>query len=548
MAKRRQSCKLSFIKTIATILLTTWLSAAAIAAELPDPDALERDGAVIGDIRFDRSNIFDLSNPAEDKWLYRWANRLHVVTREKVIRKQLLFRSGEPYSTREVEESARILRRNQYIYDAAIEPIAYEDGVVDLAVKTRDVWTLMPDVSVSRSGGENRSKLGIQESNLLGRGQFVSLSRNEDVDRTQRSFEFADAHLGRSWVAASLKIADNSDGKLHRFAAVRPFYALDARWSAGAAWLDNEFRSTLYVLGEEAAEYQQQREYWSAFAGWSAGVENGWVRRWTVGFVRDRNRFAPVPDGALPAVIPADRELAYPYIGIEVLEDDFETSRNRDHIGRTEDFFLGTRFSARLGWSDEAFGADRDALVYMTSFGRGFGSLGKTALLLGATLDGRLESGRAKNALLTASARYYRTQSEKRVFFATLSATAGHALDLDKPVQIGGDSGLRGYPLRYQSGDSKLLLTVEQRYVTDWYPFRLARIGAAVFADVGRVWGDDPLAGRRFGWLADVGFGLRLSPTRSSGDKMVHVDIAFPLGGDDSIDSVQFLVESKRSF
>jgi hypothetical protein len=29
---------------------------------------------------------------------------------------------------------------------------------------------------------------------------------------------------------------------------------------------------------------------------------------------------------------------------------------------------------------------------------------------------------------------------------------------------------------------------------------------------------------------------------------MVHIDIAFPLDGDDSIDSVQFLLEAKRGF
>jgi hypothetical protein len=28
----------------------------------------------------------------------------------------------------------------------------------------------------------------------------------------------------------------------------------------------------------------------------------------------------------------------------------------------------------------------------------------------------------------------------------------------------------------------------------------------------------------------------------------VHLDVAFPLDGDDSIDEVQFLVETKRSF
>ena len=164
------------------------------------------------------------------------------------------------------------------------------------------------------------------------------------------------------------------------------------------------------------------------------------------------------------------------------------------------------------------------------------------------SVDSRLESGDAKNALLTTSVRYYRKQSEKRLFFATLSATAGHALDLDNPVELGGDSGLRGYPLRYQSGDSRFLLSVEQRYFWDWYPLRLFRVGGAIFADVGRTWGDHPVGGEELGWLKDVGFGLRFAPTRTVSRKIVHLDIAFPLDGDPSIDDVQIVLESKKSF
>jgi hemolysin activation/secretion protein len=130
----------------------------------------------------------------------------------------------------------------------------------------------------------------------------------------------------------------------------------------------------------------------------------------------------------------------------------------------------------------------------------------------------------------------------------TLDATRGHNLDLDNPLEIGGDTGLRGYPLRYQSGDASMLFTVEQRYFTDWYPFRLARVGGAVFADVGRTWGDNPVQGSSLGWLRDVGFGLRLGPTRGAAGDVIHLDIAFPLDGDPSIDKVQILLESKGSF
>ncbi len=534
--------------TFCAAALAMTMPAAVLAEDLPDGEALERDAAVIGEIRLDKANVFDLANPEENNWLYRLANRLHIVTRDKTIEKQLLFKSGDPYSEKLSDESERILRRNLYLFDADIKPVRYEDGKVDLVVRTRDVWTLNPDVSVSRSGGENRIKVGLEENNLLGRGQLLRVARIEDVDRTSDSFEFGDRHLGRSWVSAYLRIADNSDGESRFVSAVRPFYSLNTRWSAGGWLLDDDRRDALYVLGDEAAEYQHRREYQTLFGGWSQGLKDRWVRRWTVGFVHDDNRFSPVPNPTLPAAIPEDRELVYPFVGLEIIEDKFETSTNRDQIGKTEDFYLGSRFSASLGWSDESFGADRDALIVEASARRGFGSLQKRALLLSGSASGRLESGQAENSLLTVDARYYRIQSKKRLFFATLSATAGHSLDLDNPVQLGGDSGLRGYPLRYQSGDSKLLFTIEQRYFTDWYPFRLVRIGGAVFADAGRVWGDDPLNGRRFGWLTDVGFGLRLAPTRSSSGKMVHLDVAFPLGGDDSIDSVQILLESKRGF
>jgi hemolysin activation/secretion protein len=115
-------------------------------------------------------------------------------------------------------------------------------------------------------------------------------------------------------------------------------------------------------------------------------------------------------------------------------------------------------------------------------------------------------------------------------------------------VLLGGDNGLRGYPLRYQSGKHRAALTLEQRFYTDLYPFRLFRVGYAVFFDAGRVWGRDPRGESSLGMLYDLGIGLRLSSPRSSGRSIVHIDLAFPVGGEDSIDDVQVIIETKRSF
>jgi outer membrane protein assembly factor BamA len=513
-----------------------------------DPERLEAEEVVIGSIILEKADVFDLSDPKENNALYRLANRLHIITKDSVIEQQLLFASGETFSKRRVEETERILRRNTYFYDASVTPVNRQDGTVDLQVNTRDVWTLKPGFSFSRSGGENRTLIKLEELNLFGWGQQMLVARSEDEDRESNLFTFHDRNLGRSWTRLRLQYSDNSDGHWNSLSVIRPFYKLDARWTAGTTGTDFDIERRLYQLGEKAAEFRHEREFYSVFGGWSAGLRNGWVRRYTAGVAYDENLFSVVPDATLPPAIPENRELVYPYFTFEVVEDRFETARNRNQIKRTEDFLTGKRFSATLGWSDEGLGADRDAALYWLSASRSYGDLAKSAVLLSADASGRIEDGDAMNALLSIDARVFNQQSDQRTFATTLSATYGNNLDLDNPVELGGDTGLRGYPLRYQSGDSKILLTVEQRYFWNWYPFRLFRVGGAIFADVGRTWGDDPLGGESLGWLSDVGFGLRLAPTRTGTRSIIHVDLAFPLNGDDSIDSVQFLIESKKSF
>jgi signal transduction histidine kinase len=65
--------------------------------------------------------IFDLSDPRENNWLYRLANKLHINTRPDVIRQLLLFNTGEPVSVQRIEETERLLRERQYLYEARIE-------------------------------------------------------------------------------------------------------------------------------------------------------------------------------------------------------------------------------------------------------------------------------------------------------------------------------------------------------------------------------------------------------------------------------------------
>ncbi len=503
---------------------------------------------VIGDVRIVRQQIFDTSKPEENKSLYRLANRYHILTRDSTVRSQLLFKEGDVYDPRLLEESERILRENSFLWDAKVTSECKKPGVVDVLVVTRDVWTLTPGLSLSRAGGQNELSIDINDSNLFGTGADLRFEYEDDIDRESFSVSFRDRQLGKSRIALNTLFSDNDDGHRVVVSAGRPFFALNTRWSVAGTLVDDERIETLYALGDEVADFQQETSFVSAQYGWSKGLQKGWVRRWMLGAAYDENLFDVATTTALPDAVPVDRKFVYPFIGFALLQDKFETSKNLDQIDRTEDLFLGTRFSARLGWSSTGFGAEEDALIFSMDAGTAFGSRSKSLLVLESGLRGRLEDNSLRNSVLRTGARFYRNQSEKRLFFATITADWGHELDLDNPLRLGGDTGLRGYPARYQNGSSRALITLEQRYFTNWYPFRLFRVGGAIFADAGRTWGDNPVGGPSRGWLSDIGVGLRLGSTRVGSSRVVHIDLAFPLNRDDSIDNVQLILSGRRSF
>lgn len=519
-----------------------------VADELPTPEQLDAMNLRFGAIRIESRNIFDLDDPNEDRWLYRWANKLHVVTRPNVIRSQILFSEGDEYSSRLVEESERLLRANEYLREATVEPIRVEDGTVDMKVSTSDVWSLTPDITAGREGGENRLGIGLEERNLLGHGMYLRVKYKSDVDRDTATLDFANPHFRGSHSRLGFRVGVNSDGYDHRFLFVNPFYALDSRRAGGVTLNAGDLVDSLYDLGEVVSEFRQTFQHHEAFTGWSAGLSDGWTRRYFAGVVYDDHEFEGTPETIDPTLVPANRKYVYPFLGFETVEDHFEEAENFDQIGRVEDRFLGTRFALRLGYAPTAFGSSDNAWQYRGSFSNALVTSKKSSLTIAAWLDGRYENGDASNLLASLETRFHRRLTENQLFYASLSGSVGENLDLDNPLMIGGDSGLRGYPLRYQGGDSKALLTLEQRFFTDWYPWHLFNVGAAIFFDAGRTWGENPVGGPNLGLLRDVGFGLRLGNNRIGEGGVLHIDFAFPLDGEEDLDSFQILVDLRSGF
>jgi len=423
-----------------------------------------------------------------------------------------------------------------------------EGDRVDLEVVTQDVWTLSLSFDFGRSGGRNKYTIELQDHNLLGTGQDVALGRRQSFDRTSNLLRYSnDTFLGtRNRVG--LWLASNSDGFQRSVRFARPFFSLDTRRAGGAFASSEERTDDLYTQGEVFDSFRHEIGFFEGNVGFSSGFRGGRTVRWQVGYTWDDNTFGPDPESDEPSPPPPDRTLSYPWVGVNLLQDRFITVRNLDQIERTEDLNLGTQLDARIGLASRALGGDRDQVVARFLLQRGWSLKGERRLaFVSASASGRWGAEGSENVRVGTRLRFYQRTFGRHLFSATLELDVAHNLDPETQLLLGGDTGLRGYPLRYQDGDRRFLFTLEQRFYTRLYPLRLVRVGAAVFADVGRCWFEhDPRPGNR-GVLRDVGFGLRFVSHKAS-SPTVHVDIAFPLDRDPSISSVQWLISTKDTF
>ena len=124
---------------------------------------------------------------------------------------------------------------------------------------------------------------------------------------------------------------------------------------------------------------------------------------------------------------------------------------------------------------------------------------------------------------------------------------------LDDPVAIGGDTGLRGFPLQYQHGKHSVKFTGEIRY----YPYinimKLFDLAGAAFIDSAKAFGDiqSPESQENIekDWLYSIGIGARLySPHSAGNNQVIHIDFAFPQSDNPSINNFEVRIEAKKSF
>ncbi len=139
------------------------------------------DGKTIGSIAIERNQVF----APDGNWFERLGNKTHMLTRERVIRRDLLFRAGDRFDAELVVRNLQLLRSRSYIADAGIRvrPDSLDSTRVDLVIRTRDSWTITLDAALRSKG---RTMVGLYDANILGSGNLLKLKTN--FDRQDFSF------------------------------------------------------------------------------------------------------------------------------------------------------------------------------------------------------------------------------------------------------------------------------------------------------------------------------------------------------------------------
>jgi outer membrane protein assembly factor BamA len=504
------------------------------------------EGKTIRHIEYKTIPVFDESDPDENNRLYRFVNKLHINTRPKVIRAQLLFKEGDLLERKHIQESERILRTRNYLSNAYIVPLTVCANAIDLLVVTQDSWSLEPQFSLSKESEGTKSGFAIADGNILGTGNSFTVGYEENSERNLIHYEFSNPHIFNSQIAAKLNYADTSDGKNTIVDLSHPFYSLETPWSAGIYTEDYTQDDSIRFQDTQINSFVHESIKKHAYYGIATEINDDFTRRLLFGVSQEEDSFFENEDTLQP--IPQDRKAIYPWVEFQYLENHFGIYKNINQIQRPEDIALGNNLVFRLGYGGKSFDNLDDVLRYIGMYQHTTDVSDKHILETSVSLDGRYHTKDIykDSSVLGITSAYHYFLSDKSRWFLGVQYHIGQDLAQYEELTVGDITGLRGYPADFQRGNERYLLTIERRYFSNVHIFNLSRLGAVVFFDTGKAWGVDQYGKSLL--LSNVGFGLRLSPTKVRIGNVVHIDFAVPTSSKKGADDYQLTIGAYQKF
>jgi outer membrane protein assembly factor BamA len=485
----------------------------------------------VDSIEIDNRNIYDTREPGYGNFLFRAANKLHLVTRQRIIRQELLLKRGQPFSRELAEETARNLRLRFPLNDAWVEVEQLTDSTVLVRVVTIDQWSLQGGVrSFDRSGQETELQIGIEEKNLLGQAQYLSFDYYmQDNDNFITSTYREPRVFGRP-LSAQVDYSSDPKAQLKRLVLARPFYNLAQHLSLSMIVSDGGGRKERFRAGNKIGQWQARYDATELGLDYRFGPYH---RKTTFGAgyvyvssrISDRVVYDPLFFG--PDDFPEDSVYHRFEIGAAQSFLDYVVVKRINGFSFNEDASLGVQFGARAG---RAFAPDLHRYLHDLLKVSTLGTFRRGSLLVSGQYNRTYwfrQSTDFRRTIQFGVWGYY-----NRYRFMTLAFRSWYASDRSEdsnPLDLGGKNGLRGYITELTSGDRLHVVNIEARFFTG-VEILSVLLGAVVFTDVGRTWeSGQPVVIRDY--YQSFGAGFRVSLEKLSRSELIRADIAITPDG-----------------
>lgn len=487
--------------------------------------------AIIDTIIITRDNVFN-EEEAAGTGAFRVMNKLHIVTKERVIRNYLQFEVGEPFDSAAVAESERQLRLKRIFREMSIDTTRLEDGRLAVVVHSQDGWSLKPKFKFSiTTTGDWTGTFGLNEINLLGTGNQVYAAYVKELDRDglNASVDFERVFGANFDVAGNY--AGLSDGKNGNWVVGLPFRNTESSnsYEYDGLWADQDI---LQYRVEEIADstaldttkYRRDAFISNINAGLATRATTGNYLRFgaTVG-VRNEQYFR---DSSAAGMVD---DSIYGTVGVwgEISKARFQQYRRFNGFG-TEDIDLSSTLRLTATLAPESFGWQR------TGVGLGISaSTGQTGIVSGrGWVWTSIEANYLWNAAVQDSGRVIfnvaggfkmaeRHSTAIQVQLGRLwNPAPGNEFDL------GFENAPRGWEAHSFVGTRMWWAQIEQRFFAVDKFLNLVGIGFGAFFDYGGAWYDDQSS--RSG--GSIGAGLRLGSALSTVAMTGRADIVYKIG------------------
>jgi hypothetical protein len=488
---------------------------------------------VVGKISIEQRQVFDesdstfLQNVAEyvrpvgefAQTVRKFANDIHVLTREEVIRRELLFKEGDPYDQRLVDESARHLRKLGIVGDISITSDTLPNNTIDMVVRTHDRWTLSPSLSATVGGGVSGFGIGVREENLLGMGQKVGMGYNRLSDRANPNggeIGFTEPRSFGSWWSTALQYQNADELRQASVDIQRPFYADAAEWAARGYANFGRVRIRQYQDGNVARDDYLNQENQLLWLASSSGSDT--KLQLAAGYYRMRANSDSMelrPFDNVDLVIGS----------VSVLSREYYKGSYIENFGRVEDVPVGYQVGLALGRN-----LHFSSLGTVDYFARLFG---QGSVRFGGGVSGHYKASIASYFIgntpdemtISATALHYWRLMPNQTLLGRVTTTIGSHWAPSSQLTLGSFSGLRGYRSNEFAGQRSLVVNLEHRMfslLSLWF----LKLGAAFFFDSGVVWNmGEGFGGQHFHSAAGVG--LQIESGKNLGNGIFRFDVAY---------------------